>query len=384
MKVALDLGVVQLKKHGEELCGDSVEIASSENAATIVLSDGLGSGVKANILSRLTTKTAVTMLTRGAGLEEVMETLAHTLPICKVRNLAYSTFNILEIFTADGIARLAEYDTPEAFVGNGGCLRSIERVKRDISGKVIHESFFPLQEGDWIVLVSDGVLHAGMNGIWNMAWDWKRFSRFFSEEIPWSVDAVTCAEIIANHCNQLYGLCPADDASIVVVKVRRPRRLNILIGPPVNPEDDHRVVQQLMREDGIKVVCGGSTGNMVGRFLGRKVRVDLKSNCDRVPPTGIIDGIDLVTEGVLTIAYSLELLRAGISHKQIKSGNDGASRLAAFLLEADVLNFLVGTAVNSAQQGMEAPSRLAIKQQVVNDLANLLREKGKKVSIEYF
>lgn len=384
MKVALDLGIAQLKKHSEELCGDSVETASSETATTIVLSDGLGSGVKANILSRLTTKTAITMLTRGADLEEVMETLAHTLPICKVRNLAYSTFNILEVFTTRGIARLAEYDTPEAFVGNGSSLKTIKRVKKDIGGKVIHESFFPLQEGDWIVMVSDGVLHAGMNGVWNMAWDWQRFSRFFTEEIPWSTDAGNCAGIIASHCNRLYGSCPADDASIVVVKARKPRRLHILIGPPANPVDDQRVVQQLMQVEGVRVVCGGSTGNMVGRVLGRKVRVDLKSNCDRVPPTGIIDGIDLVTEGVLTIAYSLELLRAGIPLKQIKSGNDGASRLAAFLLEADVLEFLVGTAVNSAQQGLESSSRLVIKQQVVNELVSLLQEKGKRVYVQYF
>lgn len=382
MKIAVDVGISQLKKHGEELCGDSVEVAVNGDITTIVLSDGLGSGVKANILSRLTVKTAMRMITQGADLEEVIETLAKTLP--KVRGLAYSTFGILEIFTREGTARLVEYDTPETFVGNSGSLKPIKRVKKDIGGKVIHQSMFSLESGDWIILVSDGVLHAGTNGAWNMAWDWKGFSEYFCSKIPSVDDAPACARIIADHCNSLYGSYPADDASIVVVKVRKPRFLNVLIGPPCSRDDDSRAVSRLMDGAGGKVVCGGSTGNMVGRVLGRPLRVDLKSKCDRVPPAGIIEGVDLVTEGLLTMAYSLELLRTGVPVHQLKSNRDGASRLAVLLLEADSLNFLVGTAVNNAQQINEGSSRTILKQQVINDMITLLKEKGKKVSVEYF
>lgn len=382
MKIAVDVGISQLKKHGEELCGDSVETAVDDDTATIMLSDGLGSGVKANILSSLTTKTAVRMLTQGAALEEVIDTLAKTLP--KVRGHAYSTFGILEVFTSEGTARLVEYDTPETFVGNGGRLKQIERVKKDIAGKIIHQSMFSLESGDWIILVSDGVLHAGANGVWNMDWDWKGFSEFFCSKVPSVDDAAACARMIADHCNSLYGSYPADDASVVVVKVRQPRFLNLLIGPPESRDDDFRAVNRLMDRDGVKVVCGGSTANMVGRVLGRQVRVDLKSTCDRVPPTGIIEGVDLVTEGVLTMAYSLELLRTGVTVNQLRSNKDGASRLAVLLLEADSLNFLVGTSVNDTQQANESPSRIILKKQVINDMINFLKEKGKKVTLEYF
>lgn len=382
MKIAVDVGISQLKKHGEELCGDSIELAVNDGVATIMLSDGLGSGVKANILSRLTTKTAVRMITRGAALEEVIETLAKTLP--KVRGHAYSTFGILEIFTSEGTARLVEYDTPQTFVGNAGKLKQITRVKKDIAGKVIHQSTFSLENGDWIILVSDGVLHAGANGVWNMDWDWKGFSDFFCSRVASVEDAPVCARIIADHCNSLYGSYPADDASVAVVKVRKPRFLNILIGPPDSRDDDPRAVNQLMDRDGVKIVCGGSTANMVGRVLERQVRVDLKSTCDRVPPTGIIEGVDLVTEGVLTMAYSLELLRTGVTVSQLRSNRDGSSRLALLLLEADSLNFLVGTSVNSTQQINEGPSRVLLKKQIINDLINFLKEKGKKVTLEYF
>ncbi len=383
MKIAADVGISQLNKHGEELCGDSVEVVVNDDITTIVLSDGLGSGVKANILSRLTAKTAVRMIAQGADLEEVIETLAKTLP--KVRGHAYSTFGILEIFTREGTARLVEYDTPDTFVGNSGTLKPVKRVREDIGGKVIYQSMFSLESGDWIILVSDGVLHAGTNGVWNMAWDWKGFSDYFCSKIPSVDDALACARIIADHCNSLYGSYPADDASVVVVKVRKPRFLNVLIGPPGARDDDSRAVSRLMNGAGNKVVCGGSTGNMVGRVLGRPVRVDLKSNCERVPPTGIIEGVDLVTEGVLTTAYSLELLRTGVPVHQLKSNRDGASRLAALLLEADSLNLLVGTSVNSTQQQIsEGSSRIILKQQVINDMITFLKEKGKKVTVEYF
>jgi len=382
MKIAVDVGISQLKKHGEELCGDSVEAAVNDDITTIVLSDGLGSGVKANILSRLTAKTAVRMIAQGADLEEVIETLAKTLP--KVRGHAYSTFGILEIFTREGTARLVEYDTPETFVGNSGRLKPIKRVKKDIGGKVIHQSMFSLESGDWIILVSDGVLHAGTNGVWNMAWDWKGFSDYFCGKIPSVDDALACARIITDHCNSLYGSYPADDASVVVVKVRKPRFLNVLIGPPGGRDDDSRAVSRLMERAGVKVVCGGSTANMVGRILGRPVRVDLKSSCERVPPTGIIEGVDLVTEGVLTTAYSLELLRMGVPVHQLKSNRDGSSRLAVLLLEADSLNLLVGASVNNTQQIKEGSSRIILKQQVINDMITFLKEKGKKVTVEYF
>ncbi|MEG3072511.1 MAG: SpoIIE family protein phosphatase [Peptococcaceae bacterium] len=382
MRIAVDVGISQLNKHGEELCGDSIELAINEGSTTIMLSDGLGSGVKANILSRLTTKTAVRMITQGAVLEEVIETLAQTLP--KVRGHAYSTFGILEIFAGEGAARLVEYDTPEAFVGNGEKLKHINKVKRDIAGKVIYRSTFALEAGDWIVLVSDGVLHAGANGVWDMDWDWQGFSKYFCRQVPAIADASACAQAIAEHCNKLYGSRPADDASVAVIKVRKPRLLNVLIGPPNSKDNDFKAVKRLMDMDGVKIVCGGSTANMVGRILERQVQVDLKSTSDRIPPIGVIDGVDLVTEGILTLAYSLELLRTGVTMEQLRANKDGSSRLAVLLLEADYLNFLVGTSVNNPQQIKGRPTRILLKKQVINDLINFLKEKGKKVSMECF
>jgi len=348
----------------------------------VVVADGLGSGVKANILSRLTAKTAATMLSRGGRIEDVMETLAHTLPICKVRQLAYSTFTILKV-TRDGDAHLIEYENPPSYIGNKHQLLKIDKTTRIIDGKIIHESFFKVNENDWLVIITDGVLHAGTGKVWNMGWGWDRVGRYLAQAYAPEKNASSWAGEIAGMCNGIYGGNPGDDASIAVVKFRRPRGVMVMIGPPGNKADDRRVVDKLMRFNGIKIVCGGTTGNIVGRVLGREVRVDLSSRSDRVPPVGIIPGIDLITEGAITLVDALDKLK-GISDTEKITGRDGSSRLVATLLSADSVHFMVGTAANPAQQGEELPGIYIYKRYIVSDLIRVLQEAGKTVTEEYF
>lgn len=383
MKLRLDIGVSQLNKHGEELCGDSVEVARSEDRVVIVLSDGLGSGVKANILSSLTAKMAATMLKEGLGLDEVIETLAHTLPVCEVRHLAYSTFAILQVFR-DGRAYLAEYDTPEAIIGRGQDLRHVPRNERKVGDKVIREAFFDFAEGDWAVLVSDGVLHAGIGGVWNLGWGWERVANYVRIEASKGKDAESLAAELARVCDKLYASRPGDDATCVAIRVRTSRSLTMLVGPPADPRDDVRVVDKLMSAEGKKAVCGGTTGNLVARELGVGISVDLKSMDKRVPPTGIIEGIDLVTEGMLTLSYALDMIKAGVKADDLAFKRDGASRLALLLLESDEIRIMVGRAINPAHQSPDVPPSLALKHKIVDELARVLRDLGKMVEVEYY
>ncbi|WP_018085927.1 SpoIIE family protein phosphatase [Desulfurispora thermophila] len=382
MRYFLDVAWQQLTKAGEELCGDSVEVVPTVDGKIVVLSDGLGSGVKANILSCLTVKTASTMFKMGGKVDEVIETLLYTLPICKVRHLAYSTFAILSI-REDGQVYLAEYDTPQAIVGRAGCLRRIERQERVISDKKVAEAYFTLEDGDWIVLVSDGILHAGIGGVFNMGWGHERLSSFLCQLGESDKDAGAWVGEIVSLCHNLYGGKPGDDASVVVVKARLPRLLTLLVGPPADTTRDREVVEKLLHSGGRKIVCGGSTGNMVGRFLGQEVLVDLSSTDSRVPPLGILPGIDLVTEGTLTLAYALELLRQNAKMQNLSGCRDGASRLVMQLLWADKIHFLVGTAVNPAQLAPQIPSLFAYKQRVIDDLVELLKTYGKEVIVEH-
>jgi len=379
----VEVGKSQLNKHGEELCGDSVEVAEGPDSTIVVLSDGLGSGVKANILSSLTAKMAVTMLKGGLSLDEVIETLAHTLPICEVRQLAYSTFTILQVFQ-EGNAYLAEYDNPPAFIGRGEHLRAIPRAERAIGERVVKEAFFSVEDGDWIVMVSDGILHAGIGGVWNLGWGWDKVGNYIRLTAARGETAYGLAEEVAGVTRKLYDYRPGDDATVVAVRIRRPRSLVMLVGPPADPRDDPEVVGKLLSTPGKKAVCGGTTGNMVARVLGKPIRVDLKSHDRRVPPTGEIEGIDLVTEGMLTLSYTLENLKSGARLRDVAWKMDGASRLTALLLEADKVHIIVGRAINPAHQSPDVPLNLALKHKIVDELARVLRDMGKEVKVEYY
>lgn len=382
MSLYLDIGISQLNKKDEELCGDSIEVLHSEESSVIVLADGLASGVKANILSRITAKTAATMLKMGSHIDEVIETMAETLPVDKVRNLAYSTFSILQVFK-DGSSYLAEFDNPQSYFGSGGSLQRLRRVSREIGDKRIKEAHFNLQDGNWLVMLSDGVLHAGIGGVWNLGWGEQQVGRFISKLAAEDNDAADWANEITAQCNLLYGGLPGDDISIVVIRARQARKLTALIGPPRETAKDMTAVEKLAAAKGVKVVCGGSTSLMVSRILDREIEVDLYSDSDKVPPTGTIEGIDLVTEGAITLYYALQHLRDGRKLRDLNSFRDGASLFASELLKADEVHFMVGLAINQADYYPGFPVSCIMKNQTVRDIAELLSKSGKKVTVEY-
>lgn len=383
MTLQVEIGWRQLNKHGEELCGDSIEVAAAPGATIIVVSDGLGSGVKANILSSLTTKMASTMLVGGCTLEEVIETLAHTLPVCEVRHLAYSTFTILQVFH-DGRAYLAEYDNPPTVIGRGSELRSVERSRRTIGERTIHEAYFDVEAGDWLAIVSDGIPHAGIGGAWNLGWGWDKIANYLKLAMERGDEAQAVADDVAGLCQRLYNNRPGDDATVLAVRVRNPRHLTVLVGPPQDRRDDPAVVAKLMAAPGKRAVCGGTTGNLVARELGRPITVDLNSMDERIPPVGVIEGIDLVTEGMLTVSYAVEYLRSGVRLKDLRWRRDGASRLTELLLEADEVDIIVGLALNPAHQSPDVPVSLGLKHKVVEDLVRALTALKKTVRVEYY
>ena len=172
MSVSIDVAWKSLNKQNEELCGDKVEIIKTQDSDIMILADGMGSGVKANILATLTSKILGTMLYEGADIESCVETIAKTLPICKVRKVAYATFSILQIFHS-GEAYLAEFDNPSCVFIRDGKIVKYPYETREIGGKKIHEYRFQVKKNDCFVLMSDGVIYAGAGSILNLqGWTW--------------------------------------------------------------------------------------------------------------------------------------------------------------------------------------------------------------------
>jgi len=383
VKIYYEFGLRQVNKKGEQLCGDSVEFSLNPRSATLVVSDGLGSGVKASILSTLTTRIAGKMLDEGLPLAEVVRTVSETLPICRIRKIAYSTFSMAQLFT-DGHAKLADFDSPPPFVICRGEVQRLSREEREIAGKRVRDCSLNLRPGDWLVLVSDGVINAGIGGAYPLGWGWEQVAEYLEGHVHESASADDVAAKLARVVGELYGGPPGDDVSIAVVKARKKRVVSILTGPPTNREDDAQVVKALLSSPGRHVVCGGTTANMVARELGREITVDLETGTDAVPPNGRIEGIDLATEGVLTLTKTLEVLRSDEPTDKLELRVDGASSLAVLLLEADEVRWLVGRALNPAHQDPKLPKDLGLKTQVVQALGEELRRHGREVSIDNF
>lgn len=382
MLFQMDIGYSQLNKKGEEICGDSIEIVRTAGSSIIVLADGLGSGVKANILSRITAKTAATMLKMGGQIDDVIETMIETLPVCRLRNIAYSTFSILQIFD-DGHAYLVEFDNPPAFWGYDDSLYSLNRNERQVGEKTIKESHFKIGVGHWLVLLSDGVLHAGLGGFWNLGWEEKHVGNYLKTLAGGGYSTDEWAEKVTGMCNKFYCGEAGDDASVVVVRIRKVRKLTALIGPPRNPDDDAVVVKSLTDAEGVKVICGGTTSQLAGRVLKREVQVNLTDLVsDTIPPTGQILGINLVTEGAVTLYHTLQHLRG--DHKELENIKDGSGRLAKALLMADEVHFIVGLAINPVIHDSDFPVPFALKHQTVRDIADTMEHLGKRITVEYY
>jgi len=382
MKVFYECGSKQLQKHGEELCGDNVAIARHSDSVTLALSDGLGSGVKANILSILTTRIVMHMMENKLSLNEVVQTLGETLPVCDVRKLAYSTFAIGQFFF-DGKARVVEFDTPSVILLRQRKSIPVPHEEREIEGKTIREMEFQLRLGDWIIFVSDGVINAGIGGLYPLGWGFPQIVRFLEEHCHPDLSAQELSEKLAQAVWELYREKPGDDVSVVVVKVRRKLMVTILTGPPVNKSDDESVVNRFKRRTGFLVVCGGTTAKIVANYLGGKsLEVDLATMESDVPPLARVQGVDLTTEGILTLTKTNEMLHSDANIEMVKFKTDGASSLVRLCLEVDHIHFIVGMSVNPAHQNPDLPQQLGMKLAVVREIAEELRRKGKQVTIE--
>ncbi len=377
----IESGGANISKHGEILCGDSLSVAPIDGGKIMVLSDGLGSGVKANILATLTTKIATRLMERGLPIDEVVETLTDTLPECKVRKIAYSTFTLLKV-QDDGRAYLAEFDNPPTFYLKRGYVSQLKYRDRVVGTRKIREAHVHVEAGDWLVTVSDGEIHAGIGGLLNLGWDWEKIAKFLETQVYEDISAQKVAQILVDQARQLYEGRPGDDTTAGVLKVRLKRFACFMIGPPVNREDDADVVKRFFEIPGRKIVSGGTTAGILGKMLNKDVVVDLSTMTDKIPPIGKMEGLDLVTEGVHTVNRTLDILQNMKEIDELVGQRDGASRLAWELLYADSITIFLGQAINPAHLNPNLPQEMGFKSRSVQLIANWLKEKGKEVFME--
>ena len=352
----------------------------------------MGSGVKANILSTLTAKILSTMLELGAPLEECVETIAKTLPISEERDIAYSTFAILSVHP-DGQAILIEYDTPRSIFIHEGRPLEHEFTERVLSGKKIRDYRFTMGPQDSVVMMSDGITHAGLGKKeYSFGWGRTRVSEYVGSLFAGqNITSARITSALLGRALDLYDKKAGDDSTVVTARALQRRDLNIFTGPPSRKEDDEKIVREFLAAPGIHVISGGTSATIAARVLGKTLVPSLLYADPEIPPIASLEGLDLVTEGVLTLNRAISLMKTfnegkfGMEFYEKLDSENGGSRIAKLIIEeATHIHLFVGKAMNPAYQAKELPFDLSIRMRLVEKIMEEGQKMGKVMSVTYY
>ncbi len=387
--LCIDLGYKSVNHYGEELCGDHIEIVEQdENSSVIVLADGLGSGVKASILSTLTSKIISTMMAEGLPIDECVSTIAATLPVCSERGVAYSTFTIMHLIDNE-IIEMIQYDNPQVIMLREGQNYEYSMTEMVLDGKKIFKSSIRLEEGDIFIAMSDGCPYAGTGEALN--YDWKRedIIAFMEVMAMNGLTAKNLATLLVDECYKLYGEKPGDDTTACVVKVRKRTPINLLFGPPSNPDDVNRMLALFFSKEGKHIISGGTTAGIAAKYLGKEIIPLQNTEKTDIPPMSKIEGVDLVTEGVVTINRVVEHAKDYVEKNELFENwyfkKNGAALISQLLFEeATDINLYIGKAINPAHQNPDLPVHFNLKMLLVEELTSFLKKMGKRVKVSYF
>jgi hypothetical protein len=382
----------QQKNHdGERICGDVFlnRFIKEENRVIAVLSDGMGHGVKANILATLTATMALNFTREHKEVDRIADLIMNTLPVCSERKISYSTFTILDI-ESNGRATILEYDNPSSIVLRGNQIfdpgwKKVVLRNGKHSGKVLKTCSFVPEKEDRIIICSDGVSQSGMGSEqFPFGWERENISNYaaslVSSEVSISAMMLAGKIVTMAHKNDSYKA--RDDISCATIYFRDPRKLLICTGPPYEKEKDKDLSSKVALYKGKVILCGGTTADIIARELNRKIVDELIFEDPELPPESFLEGIDLVTEGILTLQKVNEILKT--YNNSVKLGKGPADKIVRFIMESDEIHFTIGTRINIAHQDPNLPVDLEIRRTVVKRIARLLEEKWlKKVTFEY-
>lgn len=383
---------VKQKNHEEErICGDVFlsEKYKEENRMILVLSDGLGHGVKANMLATLTSTMALNFTKEHKDVQTIAEIIMNTLPVDKLRQISYATFTILDI-EYSGKVTILEFDNPTSVILRGNKIfqpnwESILLESEKNKGKELKSCSFYPQKEDRIIMVSDGVVQSGL-GTQNYPFGWghENLVEFVKRLVnnDSHISANKLSTKILNIAYQNDNYYAKDDTSCCAIYFREPRRLLICTGPPFDKQQDNVLASKIMDYPGSKIIMGATTADIIARELESNIEDSFEFEDPDLPPVSYMQGIDLITEGILTLSKVADILVHYNSNYILKKGP--ADQIVRFLKESDKIHFIIGTRINEAHQDPSLPVELEIRRTVVKRIAKSLEDKFlKEVSMEY-
>jgi hypothetical protein len=383
----IEIDSCQRAKNGQLISGDAFlsEKVKQEGRIVSVLSDGLGSGVKASVLATMTATMALKFTASAMDLRRSAEIIMDTLPICSVRRVSYSTFTIVDI-ASTGATRIIEHGNPPFLLVRPGADVDVEKseVRPDRwQDRVISYSDFEAQREDRIIFFSDGITQAGMGEYRTpLGWGLENVDQFARKQIRRNpqISARELSRLLVARAEEIDGLAAKDDITCGVVYFRSPRQLLVLTGAPFKFSHDRDLAKLAEKTPGRKVICGGTTANIVARLLNREIKIDIGQPLDpKIPPSARMEGFDLVTEGTLTLGEVLRLLEKGFEPEDMSP--NAAVRVATMLLDSDIVRFAVGTRINEAHQDPNIPVELGLRRTIVKRISQVLETKYMKRAI---
>lgn len=386
-----DIGYQSLTKNGEFVCGDHIEkIQRPDGSVVLVLADGLGSGVKASILSTLTSTIISRMVAANLPIPYCVRAIAEALPVCSVRNLAYSTFTIISI-SPTGKALIVQYDNPCIALIRDGEEVPIPFNRMTVDEKVIESAAVQLRKGDVLLTFSDGAENAGVapGMSYERKWGRDNIVRYMEPLCVAGYSAKTLNTILLDECFQRYEGMIGDDTTALTVYMRTREQTNLMIGPPAHVEDNEKMLSLFFSKSGRHIVCGGTSSRIAADYLDKPLVTSSDYTDGDIPPTASIEGVDLVTEGIVTLNRVLEYARDYLTDNETYAqwcyNRDGASMLARILFEESTdISFFVGRAVNPAHQELDLSISFGVKMRLIRELADCLQKMGKNVRVNYF
>lgn len=379
----IEIGNTNIQKSGEEVCGDVFmsRKLQEEGRTVAVLSDGLGSGIKANVLATMTASMALNFTIANQAVEHTAQSIRNTLPIDEERKINYSTFTIIDV-EYDGETTILEYGNPQFLIFRGSKVLNIEKTGTDTE---LESNSFKAQKEDRIILFSDGVSQSGIGRAdMPFGWDFNDLKSFIASNINKDkfISAQKLSELIVNRALLNDSFKAKDDITCSVIYFRDPRNLIICTGPPYKIEKDRLMAKTVSEFNGSKIICGGTTAQLISRELGKEIEIDIFSGDGELPPVSSIEGINLVTEGILTLGKVAECLERKEENNIKKSSP--AWEIIQLILKHDKITFLVGTRINEAHQDPALPVELEIRRNVVKKISRLLDDNYlKEVHVQY-
>ncbi|MBE9467139.1 MAG: SpoIIE family protein phosphatase [Bacteroidetes bacterium] len=390
-KFYIEINCKQKNHDGERICGDVFlsRRLNEDNRIIAVLSDGLGHGVKANILATLTSTMTLNFTKEHKDFNKIAEIIMKTLPVCSERKISYSTFTIIDI-EYDGKTSILEYDNPECVILRGSeifnpqwhCI--ILENENKSTTELRSCSFYPQKE-DRVIFYSDGVTQSGM-GKENFLFGWgdKKVKSFIQDIVKGDnfTSAFKLADKVVNRANLNDNFHLKDDTSCAVIYYREPRKLLICTGPPYEKDNDKKLSTIVKNFTGKKIICGATTSDIIARELNYKIEESFEFEDEDLPPISFMQNIDLVTEGILTLGKVTEILKKHDNNDIL--GKGPADKIVKLLKESDQISFVIGTRINIAHQDPSLPVELEIRRTVVKRIAKLLETRFlKQVDLQF-